>query len=160
MSARLVVRKTPAERLGERLVTQPNGCIEWTGATNKKGYGSIGDGNGKTMLTHRLAWELANGPIPEGMKVLHHCDNPPCCNVEKCLFLGTDADNSDDKWSKGRGNNGRAQRADCLHGHSYDELNTQIDKYGYRHCRACWRDQAVARYHKRATGEVLEEVTV
>lgn len=51
--------------------------------------------------THRLAWQLANGPIPIGMFVCHHCDNPPCCNPEH-LFLGTALDNNRDRHEKGR----------------------------------------------------------
>ncbi len=53
------------------------------------------------MHAHRAAWIEANGPIPEGMNVLHHCDNPPCVNVEH-LFLGTAADNTQDMIAKGR----------------------------------------------------------
>lgn len=73
--------------------------MEWTGAT-LKGYGQIGDGR-CLRYTHRVAWELVNGPIPDGMHVCHHCDNPPCCNVDH-LFLGTDADNNADMIAKGR----------------------------------------------------------
>lgn len=50
---------------------------------------------------HRLAWEDAHGPIPDGLRVLHHCDNPPCYNVAH-LFLGTDGDNAKDRDRKGR----------------------------------------------------------
>jgi hypothetical protein len=81
------------------------GCIEWTGSRTKakdkkKGYGQINRG-GKSLLTHRLAWELKHGPIPPGMKVCHSCDNPPCCNDEH-LFLGTQTDNMADRDTKGR----------------------------------------------------------
>jgi hypothetical protein len=76
------------------------GCIEWMGAKLGRGYGSI-KRDGATFGAHRLAWELKHGPAPEGMNVLHSCDNPPCCNEEH-LFLGTDQDNADDKVAKGR----------------------------------------------------------
>ena len=50
---------------------------------------------------HRVAWVLYRGKIPRGKKVLHRCDNPPCCNPEH-LFLGTQADNVADMVTKGR----------------------------------------------------------
>jgi len=58
----------------------------------------------KIEYAHRVAWKLAYGEIPEGLHVLHHCDNPPCCNP-KHLFIGTPKDNAQDRASKGRGNN-------------------------------------------------------
>lgn len=82
-------------------VTRPeNECWPWAGATHNKGYGNIGI-DGRTTTTHRLAYSLAIGPIPDGMHVLHRCDNPPCCNPEH-LFLGTNRDNHADKIAKGR----------------------------------------------------------
>lgn len=75
-------------------------CIEWTGARNVKGYGAR-QWRGHVRRAHRVAWEEANGPIPDGMMVLHRCDNPPCVNVAH-LFLGTAADNTADMIAKGR----------------------------------------------------------
>ena len=97
---------TPLERFQKRLDKTPgNGpqgtCWIWKAGKTNGGYGLIAAGNGN-VRTHRFAWELVNGPIPEGLDVLHHCDNPPCCNPDH-LFLGTDADNVADKISKGRG---------------------------------------------------------
>ncbi|MCH8043014.1 MAG: HNH endonuclease [Planctomycetes bacterium] len=62
------------------------------------------------LRTHRLAWEFANGrPVPQGLQVLHDCDNPPCCNPSH-LFLGTNADNNADMMSKGRNRVSRGSR--------------------------------------------------
>lgn len=74
-------------------------CAEWTGARSY-GYGSLRVRNVQ-WAAHRLAWTLAQGPIPVGMQVLHHCDNPPCCRPSH-LFLGTYQDNVDDRQAKGR----------------------------------------------------------
>lgn len=77
-------------------------CKIWTGKTDNFGYGKYTEqGTRKTKLAHRVAWEEANGPIPDGMCVLHECDNPPCVNDEH-LFLGTREDNNKDRTVKGR----------------------------------------------------------
>jgi HNH endonuclease len=97
------------DRLSTHLIRTSSGCLEWTGYTNPKGYGQIQAG-GRLRLTHRLAWELVHGPIPEGMFVCHHCDNPPCAQTEPTegypeghLFLGTNDENMADMVAKGRG---------------------------------------------------------
>lgn len=76
------------------------GCHEWQARTDKKGYGRKKVA-GRERRAHQLAWEQANGPIPNSLHVLHRCDNPGCVNVAH-LFLGTNADNTQDKVAKGR----------------------------------------------------------
>ena len=92
-----------SERVFKRLLVMPSGCWEWQGFRQPFGYGTIARGTreeGK-VLVHRAMWEIVVGPIPEGIDVLHECDNPPCANPAH-LFLGTQADNNADKTAKGR----------------------------------------------------------
>jgi predicted XRE-type DNA-binding protein len=82
-------------------------CWEWTAAVGvKHQYGIINVG-GKSKLAHRVVWEMVVGPIPEGMDVLHHCDNRRCVKADpdpalSHLYLGNDLENSHDAWSRGR----------------------------------------------------------
>ena len=80
--------------------TDSGACWLWTGSRNPKGYGHFGLG-GQCTQAHRAAWILTNGAIPDGLCVLHKCDNPPCVRPDH-LFLGTNADNMADMVSKGR----------------------------------------------------------
>lgn len=106
------VRSYPSlrERFLEKINPTPTqeGCLEWTACKNKAGYGQIGS-NGNRLRAHRVAYEMFVGPIPEGLCVLHRCDNPSCVNHAR-LFLGTRTDNMADRKAKGRYPVGEAHR--------------------------------------------------
>lgn len=78
----------------------PNACWPWTRCKNNMGYGRCRT-NYREALAHRIAYTLSIGPIPDGLFVLHSCDNPLCCNPAH-LSLGTQTDNIRDCVRKGR----------------------------------------------------------
>lgn len=85
-------------------VREFNECWEWQGAKFPSGYGVFTVN--KNFRAHRLSWEIANNQlIPEGMFVLHYCDNPSCVNFNH-LFIGTHQDNMKDMMNKNRQNDG------------------------------------------------------
>lgn len=88
------------ERFWKRVKKQKNDCWVYTGFRDKDGYG-LHRVKDKKIRTHRLSWYLSNGKIPQGLLVLHKCDNPSCVNPEH-LFLGTARDNSKDMKEKNR----------------------------------------------------------
>ena len=115
--------KALAERLSDRAVRSASGCLLWNGSLRRGGYGvmitgSRSDGSRQSKLVHRVAWEVVNGSIPDGLDVLHRCDVPNCIKVFACsycirsrdacsvceghLFLGTHRDNNLDRHLKGR----------------------------------------------------------
>lgn len=96
------------ERFLEKVQKTEN-CWNWIGFTNR-GYGGINEGgsSGRSLYAHRAAYELFVGPIPEGLCVLHHCDNKLCVNPNH-LFLGTKTENSSDMVAKGRQARGERQ---------------------------------------------------
>jgi len=110
------------------------------------GYGRLFNGTVYVGRAHRLVWQDAHGPIPEGLCVLHKCDNPPCVRLDH-LFLGTRADNTLDCMLKGRNTLGRRQ-ARCGRGHLMRGANLQISPRGRWHCRTCHAAWRRARYER------------
>lgn len=94
-------------------VGAPDECWEWqavlrhhrrplpAGSVVKGQYGQFRVTSQYSTAAHRMAWQLANGPIPDGKLVCHTCDNRKCCNPAH-LFLGTLSDNMRDCSAKGR----------------------------------------------------------
>jgi hypothetical protein len=74
-------------------------CIEWPFRLDRFGYGEIVRLG--VRKAHRVVFTLAFGGIPEGMHVLHMCDNPGCVNPSH-LFAGSHSENMEDMRRKGR----------------------------------------------------------
>jgi len=92
-----MARKKRGTGFWECMTVTETGCWEWQGCRYQN-YGQVRV-NGKLFRTHRLAFELTYGYLPE--VVCHRCDNPPCCNPAH-LFGGSHADNVSDRIAKGR----------------------------------------------------------
>lgn len=125
-------------------VPEPNsGCLLWIGSTNRKGYGQFNTGY-TTAAAHRIAYERAFGPIPEGLCVCHRCDTPACVNPDH-FFVGTIEDNNKDMARKGRAKgpspDKRRLKIVCKRGHPRVGDNVRIVVTGdgkiVRLCRAC-----------------------
>ena len=85
-------------------ISKSGGCWEWLGSFEGHGRGNFRM-FGKSRLAHRVAWEFANGPIPDGFNVLHSCDNGKCCRPDH-LSLGTHRKNMGEMVERGRSNRG------------------------------------------------------
>lgn len=95
--------KDPIKRFWSKVdkTSTPDGCWPWLGPLDTCGYGMIKISR-RTFKAHRVAYELAYGPIPEGLEICHHCDFPGCVRADH-LFAGTHMENMLDRDAKGRG---------------------------------------------------------
>lgn len=95
-------------------VNKADGCWLWTGAVNPKGYGYAQVD--RTRLAHRVAYQMANGPISAAVMVCHHCDVPACVNPAH-LYAGDARANARDAIERGRlatgRRNGRYTKPEC-----------------------------------------------
>lgn len=130
---------TLAERFWPQVQAVESGCWEWTGFRDRDGYGRIR--TSRRDAAHRAAWLLSHFVIPEGMHVLHRCDNPPCVNPAH-LFLGTQPVNVADMTAKGRAQKARGER----------NANAKLTEQDVRHIRAAVQAGASVRGLARELG--------
>lgn len=100
-------------------------CWVWTAARDGHGYGHIQRGRreAKTDRSHRVSWLLHFGTVPEGLGVLHKCDNPLCVRPDH-LFLGTRLENNRDSSKKGR-------RRSCAHRLTFEDAVVVRELHSY-----------------------------
>lgn len=118
-------------------------CIVWTGAVNTKGYPCFAV-NGESHLAHRLAYEDANGPIPEGFTIDHTCRVRTCVNVDH-LEVVTVAENN----RRRKVVTGIRIGGECAYGHEVTELTAYRHPRGHIECRTC---RAVQRARQKEAG--------
>jgi hypothetical protein len=124
------------ERFFRKAIPEPNtGCWLWEGYEPPNKYGKINI-KGKQKLAHRVSYEINIGSIPDGMNVLHKCDQPACVNPDH-LFIGTQQDNIDDMWAKNRFRHA-SLKTHCINGHEFSVDNTRIVSQK-RVCLTCRR---------------------
>ncbi|MBT2466574.1 HNH endonuclease [Streptomyces sp. ISL-66] len=130
------------DRFLDKVAPGPRGCWDWTAHIKPNGYAQI-KVNGRPQYAHRVAYELARGPIPAGLVIDHLCRRRHCVNPDHL-------DVTDTRTNILRGVSPAARRAHqthCVNGHPFDVANTYIAPNGTRHCRAC--SAARARHRRR-----------
>lgn len=135
------------DRLHARLVPAPDSdCLIWTGSLDWAGYGRIRVGSRtlgdrRVEFVHRVAWQLENGAVPDGLVIDHvrdrGCKYKSCANVahlepvtQRENVLRGDGPPAD-----------QVTRTHCPYGHPYDEANTYVNR-NKRYCRTCRRRAA------------------
>jgi HNH endonuclease len=108
-----------------RHIKKTDSCWIWQGRVKGKGYGSIGLGGAgaKDVLAHRVSYQIHKGGIPDGLIIMHKCDNPRCVNPDH-LEAGTQSQNIKDAFARGR----KVSKPSGLMGESHgaSKLNNEI----------------------------------
>jgi hypothetical protein len=140
--------RTALRRFWSRIdMVSPSQCWNWRGGT-RTGYGRSAV-DGRLTESHRLAYELLVGPIPDGLQIDHLCRNRACCNPLH-LEPVTQRENVLRSEALSAKN---ARKTHCPRGHAFTDENTYVDRDGWRRCRKCKAEQA-REYEKRRPARV------
>lgn len=149
-----MTREAIVSKFLARAEVKSSGCWEWQGERSRRvrgfEYGLVRLRQ-RRVMAHRYAYELFVAPIPDGLFVLHSCDNPPCVNPEH-LRPGTAQENADDMRLRRRAH--YADVAACAKGHEFTPENTYFSSQRgltRRHCRICRK--AAWRKNQNYTGQ-------
>lgn len=129
---------TTIEKMMQRVVVS-DGCWLWSGPQAGKGYGVMSISKHRLVYVHRLAYETANGPVPEGLEIDHLCNTRLCVRLDH-LEAVTHVENV---------RRANERRTHCKSGHEFSPANTYVWKDGSRKCRACDRDRARAAWNRK-----------
>lgn len=121
-------------------------CWLWTGTIDAGGYGRL-KYKGANLRAHRVAYEVAVGPIPDGLTIDHVCHNRDSCSGGKTcphrrcvnpdhLTPATAVENM----KRGHGPLVQERKTHCKHGHEFSEENTYVYPNGHRRCLTCGRE--------------------
>lgn len=126
------------------------GCWIWQGKVCQgRGYGishpgGVAYASGYSQNAHRMAYELANGPIPKGLIICHACDTPLCVNP-KHLWAGTNKENTQDAVRKGRMASGERSGMFGKPGTMLGRKGDRHPLYGYKHTESAKARMSAAR---------------
>jgi hypothetical protein len=131
------------ERFWDKVeVHHPAGCWEWTGYTVPLGYGSVRLGD-ILYQTHRVAYTILIGPIPEGLTIDHLCRNRRCVNPDHLEPVPARVNVLRSFGPAGL----KARQTQCIRGHAFDDANTHFNATsGARVCVICAKEYRRLRY--------------